>query len=74
MFAIIFLLLGILFSWFVYQAITTREILARGWGFSIRTYSQDDEPVWYWFTFTCYSICAAVALVLAVLLACKSLL
>lgn len=73
MFAMIFLAMGLLFSWLVYQAISTREILARGWGFSTRRYNRDSEPVWYWVTFTCYLICAASAIIVAVLLARKSL-
>jgi hypothetical protein len=73
MFTSIFLTLGILFSWLVYQAIPTREILARGWGFSTRVYSRDNEPVWYWVTFTGYSICAVWATTFAVLLIRNSL-
>lgn len=68
MFAVTFLILGILFSWLLYQAISTREILARGWGFSMRSYSRDDEPVWYWVTFISYSICVIVSIVVAVLM------
>ncbi len=68
MFAIIFLVLGIVFSWLIYQAISEREILARGWGFSTRTYSRDDQPIWYWVTLTCYSFCAIVATVVAILM------
>jgi len=73
LFAIIFLAMSVLFSWFIYQAVTTREILARGWGFRTRIYNRDEHPVLYWITFTCYSICAAWALILAVLLFRKSL-
>ncbi len=68
MFAIIFLTIGAVFSWLIYQAVTTREILARGWGVSTRTYSRDNEPAWYWVTLICYSICAVVALIMGILL------
>ncbi|MBK6322516.1 hypothetical protein [Candidatus Aalborgicola defluviihabitans] len=73
MFAIIFLAFGVWFSWLVYQAISTREIVARGWGFNTRIYSRDNEPVWYWVTFTSYSICAVWATTFAILLVQKSL-
>ncbi len=68
MLAIIFLIFGILFSWLLHQAISTREIMARGWGFSIRSYSRDDEPVWYWVTFISYSICVIVSIAVGILL------
>ncbi len=68
MFAFIILIFGILFSWLLYQAISTREIMARGWGFSMRSYSRDDEPVWYWVTFISYSICVIASIAVAVLL------
>ncbi len=67
MFAFFFLALGLLFLWLVYQAFSTREILARGWGFNTRTYRRDDQPVWYWVTLTCYTICAVWATTFAML-------
>ncbi|HNX31570.1 MAG TPA: hypothetical protein PKM35_08190 [Holophaga sp.] len=73
LFAIIFLAMSVLFAWFVYQAVITREILARGWGFRTRIYNRDDQPVYYWTTFACYLICAAWALIISVLLIRKSL-
>ena len=67
MFAIIFLAMGLLFFWLVYQASSTREILARGWGFNTRVYNRDREPVWYWVTFVSYLVCAIVATTFAIL-------
>lgn len=68
MFSIIFLVMCLVFSWLIYQAVTTREILARGWGFSTRTYSRDSDPIWYWITFVCYSVCAVASAAVAILM------
>lgn len=65
MFAIFFLAIGALFSWFIYQAISTRDILAKGWGWNTRTYNRDDQPVSFWVTFFSHLICAAVAFFMA---------
>lgn len=73
MFGFIFLVLAIWFSWLIYQAITKREIFARGWGFNTRIYSRDNQPVWYWVTFTSYAICAVCAIAFAILLIGKPL-
>lgn len=69
MIATLFLLLGILFSWMVYRALATGELEARGWGFSTRIYSRDEEPIKYWMTFSCYVTCAVLGIVVALLLA-----
>jgi hypothetical protein len=68
MYAVFFLVMGIVFCWLIYRAISTREIMGHGWGISTRTYSRDDQPIWYWVTFITYSICAVWAIVFAVLL------
>ena len=69
MITILFLLIGLLFFWMVYQAYSSREIKARGWGFSTRIYTRDSEPVMYWVTFSSYLVCAVWATVFAVLAA-----
>ncbi len=67
MFSLLFLALGILFLWLMYKDFPSREILARGWGFSTRTYSRDDEPIRYWITFWSYLICAVWSIAFAFL-------
>jgi len=69
MIATLFLLLGLLFSWMVYRALAEGELEARGWGFSTRIYSRDEEPIKYWVTFSCYAFCAVAGLIAALLLA-----
>lgn len=71
MIAILFLAIGLFFFWMVFKAISSQEILARGWGFSIRIYSRENEPVKYWVTFSCYIICAVWATAFAVLMLLK---
>lgn len=73
MFPTLFLALGALFSWMVFTAHSTQEIKGRGWGFSVRTYHRDDEPVMYWVTFSSYLACALVATAFGVLTAIKAL-
>ena len=58
MIAPMFLVLGLLLFVLVFKAFSTREIRARGWGFSARTYCRDDEPVMYWVTFASFLVLA----------------
>ncbi|MCB1968763.1 MAG: hypothetical protein KDI64_22610 [Candidatus Accumulibacter sp.] len=69
MIAALFAVLGGVFFWMVFVAVRSREIKARGWGFSTRTYSRDSEPFWYWLTFSSYLVCAVWATSFAVLAA-----
>lgn len=46
MIAFLFLAIGLLFFWMVFNAFASQEIRARGWGFSVRTYHRDSDPVW----------------------------
>ncbi len=62
-----FLPVGILFFWMVRNAWSSREIQGRGWGFSVRTYQRDSEPIWYWVTFSCYVVCAVLATTVGIL-------
>ena len=62
MFGLLFLGLGIVFFWLISKALSSGEILARGWGFSTRIYSRDDEPIRYWVTFWSYLICAVCSI------------
>ena len=59
--AALFLAFGIFFFWMLFKAFYSEEIKARGWGFSVRTYYRNSEPVWYWVTFTSYLVCAVWA-------------
>jgi hypothetical protein len=67
MIATIFLAIGILFFWMVFNAYSAQEIKGRGWGFSVRTYQRDNEPIWYWVTFLSYLVCAVWATAFGVL-------
>lgn len=60
MIATLLLVTGILFFWLVLKAFTSREIEARGWGFSTRIYHRDSEPVMYRVSFLSYLVIAAV--------------
>jgi hypothetical protein len=72
MYALLFIVLGILFFTMVLNAVSSRELKARGWGFSIRIYQRDSEPIMYWINFVTYLIIAIWATVFGVLLAYKS--
>jgi hypothetical protein len=69
---VLFLIVGIAFSFIVLKAYTSKELKARGWGFSIRTYRREDEPIKYWITFYSYLVIALWAMVFGVLLVYKS--
>lgn len=69
----LFLAIGILFFWLVFKAYSSREIKGRGWGFSVRTYQRDSEPIWYWVTFSSYLVCAVWATAFGVLAAARML-
>ena len=72
MIAILFMIIGISFSLIVFKAFSTRELKARGWGFSTRIYRRDNEPVMYWISFISYLVIAVWATVFAVLAARKA--
>lgn len=73
MIAILFLAIGILFFWMVFNAFLSQEIKARGWGFGVRTYHRISDPVWYWVTFLSYLVCAVWATAFGILAAFKML-
>lgn len=73
MIATFFLAIGILLFWMVLNAFSSQEIKGRGWGFSVRIYHRDHEPVWYWVTFLSYLVCAIWASSFGVLAAFKML-
>jgi hypothetical protein len=58
MIATLFLAIGILFFWLLFNAYSAQEIKGRGWGFDVRTYRLDSQPVGYWLTFASYLACA----------------
>ncbi len=72
MIAILFIILGIFFFMMVFNALSSEELKARGWGFSTRIYRRDDEPVMYWINFMSYLIAAVCATVVGILLSYKS--
>ena len=72
MISTLFLPVGMLFFWLVFNAWCSREIKGRGWGFGIRTYQRDSEPIWYWVTFSSYLACAVLATTVAVLAAVRT--
>ena len=51
MIAPLLLLLGAFFAYRVFTAWTTGEIVAKGWGFQLRTYDREEEPVMFWMNF-----------------------
>jgi len=61
MIATLFLAIGILFFWMVFNAYSSQEIKGHGLGFNVRTYHRDSEPVWYWVAFVSYLVCAVWA-------------
>jgi hypothetical protein len=69
MISILFLPIGLLFFWMVCNAWFSREIKGRGWGFGVRTYQRDSEPIWYWVTFSSYLVCAVWATTFGILAA-----
>lgn len=71
MIATFFLAVGILFFWLAFKDFSSREIMARGWGFSSRIYHRDSEPVMYWVSFLSYLVCAVWASVFGVLMVLK---
>lgn len=73
MIAILFLAIGFLFFWMVFNAYYAHEIKGRGWGVSVRTYHRDSEPIWYWVTFSSYLVCAIWASMFGILAAFKLL-
>ena len=73
MIASLFIAIGILFLWMVLSAFSSKEIKGRGWGFGVRTYYRDREPIWYWVTFSSYLVCAIWATSFGVLAAFRML-
>lgn len=65
----VFLAIGALFSWMVFKGISSQEVKGRGWGFSVRTYHRESEPIMYWVTFLSYLVCAVWATAFGVLAA-----
>ena len=72
MIAILLMITGILFFVIVFKAFSSRELKARGWGFSTRIYRRDSEPIMYLINFISYLVIAVWTTVFAVLAACKS--
>jgi hypothetical protein len=68
-----FLAIGAVFFWMVFSGFSSQEIKGRGWGFSVRIYRRDSEPIMYWVTFSSYLVCAIWATVFGVLAALKML-
>ena len=60
MITLLFLLLGLVFCRLLHQAISTDQILGRGW-IGTRIYDRYDEPFHYWGTFVSYVLCAGVS-------------
>jgi hypothetical protein len=72
MIAILLIITGIFFFMMVFNAYSSGELKARGWGFSTRIYRRDNEPIMYWISFMSYLMAAVFAAVFGVLAACKS--
>jgi ABC-type spermidine/putrescine transport system permease subunit I len=73
MFATFFLAIGALFFWMVFKGFSDQEIKGRGWGFNVRIYRRDSEPIKYWVTFLSYLVCAVWSTVFGVLMALRML-
>ena len=56
MIAPLLLLLGAFFAYRVFTAWTTGEIVAKGWGWQMRTYDREEEPVMFWMNFVTYVV------------------
>jgi hypothetical protein len=69
MIPMVFLAIGALFAWMVFKGFSSQEIKGRGWGFNVRTYHREREPVMYWVTFLSYLVCAVWATAFGVLAA-----
>jgi len=69
MIAVLFLIVGISFFSIVFKAYSSRELKARGWGFSTRIYRRESEPIMYWISFISYLVIAVWTTVFAVLAA-----
>ncbi|GAB1382102.1 MAG TPA: hypothetical protein PKA18_12405 [Ottowia sp.] len=65
----VFLLLGGVFGLLLFEGHATGRIRARGWGFGVRVYQRDDEPLMFWLTFWLYAAIVVVCAVLGLLLA-----
>ena len=66
MFGLLFLALGILFTWLLLKGYSSGEIMGRGWGISTRMYRREDQPIWYLITFWSYLFCAVSSIVCAI--------
>lgn len=66
--AILFLGIGALFIWLIYKALSTQEIKGRGWGFGVRIFDRNSEPMMYWVTLFSYMACAILATITGVLM------
>jgi len=67
MWSIPFFVFSLVFAWMVYQAMSTRKVMGRGWGNAIRYYSRDDEPVRFWVLTVTYIVIVVGALVFGVM-------
>jgi hypothetical protein len=56
MWSIIFLGFSLFFSWLVYEAWATGQVKGRGWWFTVRYYSREDEPVMFWINTGAYGV------------------
>lgn len=65
----VFLLLGGVFGLLLFEGHAAGRIRARGWGFGVRVYQRDDEPLMFWLTFWLYAAIVVVCAVLGLLLA-----
>jgi len=65
---------GLFFFYMLFNAFLSREIKARGWGFSTRIYQRDGEPIMYWVNFIIYLTMAVCTTVIGFQLIIKSLL
>ena len=59
--ALFFILLGVFLFGLVIRAVRSGEIPAKGYGFKMRLYERDGEPLLYWVNFGVYLVTAIVA-------------
>lgn len=71
--AVIFLAMGAVFIWLLAKGRSTGEIMARGWGASVRIYRRDSDTVMYWITFWMYLILALLCTIVGIVMAFKTM-
>ncbi|MDI1302963.1 MAG: hypothetical protein PSX71_13745 [bacterium] len=69
MWSIIFPGLSLVFSLMLYDAWKTGRVKAKGWGFAIRYYDRNDQPIMFWITTVIYAVIVIWSLSAAVMLA-----